>query len=139
MEKVTHDFEFIVENRTITVSKLLLATESDVFERMFEGNFTEAKENKATINGYKSQIVQVAVDYCHGKDIVDFLMDEENAIELLNFTNQYDFKTLKPKLEKHFATKLTKENIELFLSSSEKANALELREACINFLEIWST
>uniref|UniRef100_A0AC34G9M6 Uncharacterized protein n=1 Tax=Panagrolaimus sp. ES5 TaxID=591445 RepID=A0AC34G9M6_9BILA len=105
---------------------------------MLEGNFTEAKENKATIQGYKAEIVQAAIDYCHGKNIVDFLVDQEKAIELLYFTNQYDFKTLKPKLEKHFAKNLRKENIELFLSTSDKANALELREACIDFLEIWS-
>uniref|UniRef100_A0A914ZEK3 BTB domain-containing protein n=1 Tax=Panagrolaimus superbus TaxID=310955 RepID=A0A914ZEK3_9BILA len=138
MEKMTHDFDLINENRIITTSKLLLAAESDVFERMFHGNFTEAKENKATIQGYKTVTIQTAVDYCHGKNIFEFLENQENAIELLYFTNQYDFKTLKPKLEKHFATKLSKENIELFLSISDKANALELREACIDFLEIWS-
>uniref|UniRef100_A0AC35FU61 BTB domain-containing protein n=1 Tax=Panagrolaimus sp. PS1159 TaxID=55785 RepID=A0AC35FU61_9BILA len=95
LEKLHSDFDIFVGNEIIKVSKLLLSTESDVFERMFEANFTEARENRVEIHGYIFDTVKNAIDYCYGKNICEFLTDEENAIELLLFTNQYNFITLK--------------------------------------------
>uniref|UniRef100_A0A914YDM5 Uncharacterized protein n=1 Tax=Panagrolaimus superbus TaxID=310955 RepID=A0A914YDM5_9BILA len=102
---------------------------------MFEANFTEAKENKATIQGYSVGTVKHAIDYCYGKDIGAVLGDQENAIELLLFSNQYNFETLKPKMEKYFISKLCVKNVELFVIISDKANALELRQSCVNFVQ----
>uniref|UniRef100_A0AC34G6G9 BTB domain-containing protein n=1 Tax=Panagrolaimus sp. ES5 TaxID=591445 RepID=A0AC34G6G9_9BILA len=135
IEKLPHNFDIIVEKEIITVAKLFLATESDVFERMFEANFTEAREQKVTIQGYSVETVKNAIDYCYGKDIGAFLAVEENAIELLLFSNQYNFETLKPKMEKYFISKLSLKNIEIFALISDKANALELRQSCVNFVQ----
>uniref|UniRef100_A0A914QIM5 BTB domain-containing protein n=1 Tax=Panagrolaimus davidi TaxID=227884 RepID=A0A914QIM5_9BILA len=102
---------------------------------MFEADFTEARENRVEIHGYMFDTVKNAINYCYGKDIGEFLMDEENAVELLLFTNQYNFITLKPKMEKYFISKLSLKNIELFALISDKANAMELRQSCVNFVQ----
>uniref|UniRef100_A0A914Y082 BTB domain-containing protein n=1 Tax=Panagrolaimus superbus TaxID=310955 RepID=A0A914Y082_9BILA len=135
VETLPHDFDIIVDNENIQISKLFLATESDVFERMFEANFTEATERKVVIQGYSMDTVKNAIDYCYGKDIGAFINEEENAIQLLLFTNQYNFVTLKPKMEKYFSSKISPENIEKLAAISDKANALELRQSCVNFVQ----
>uniref|UniRef100_A0AC34G6Q5 BTB domain-containing protein n=1 Tax=Panagrolaimus sp. ES5 TaxID=591445 RepID=A0AC34G6Q5_9BILA len=130
------DFDFVVDGKIIEIHKLLVASESPVFARMFESNFEEAKESKATITDYSFETVQSAIDYCYRQDISPYLEDVNNAINLLYFSDKYDFQTLKPILESHLSSAkfLTKENISILASTADKANALQLRQACIKFM-----
>uniref|UniRef100_A0A914Q579 BTB domain-containing protein n=1 Tax=Panagrolaimus davidi TaxID=227884 RepID=A0A914Q579_9BILA len=131
----SEDFEILVDGETIRIHKFMLIAESPVFTKMFESDFNEAKEKKVTITDFKYEIVQAAIDYCYRQNITEFLKDYKNMMELLRFSDKYDFQTLKPKLEKHVENNLTKENVFHIASTAEKANAPKLRQACIKFVK----
>uniref|UniRef100_A0AC35FN80 BTB domain-containing protein n=1 Tax=Panagrolaimus sp. PS1159 TaxID=55785 RepID=A0AC35FN80_9BILA len=128
------DFSINVDDQIIHIHKLLVSVESSVFTKMFEGNFKEAQEKKVTITDFKYEIVQAAIDYCYAQNISSILDDQDKTIDLLYFADKYDFSTLKPKLEKFLSQKICKENVSIFASISEKANSLQLRKACLNFI-----
>uniref|UniRef100_A0AC35ETA2 BTB domain-containing protein n=1 Tax=Panagrolaimus sp. PS1159 TaxID=55785 RepID=A0AC35ETA2_9BILA len=123
----------MVEGQTIQIHKLVVSVESTVFKRMFEGNFKEAKENRVTINDGKYEIIQAAIDYCYSQNISAILEDQSKCIDLLYFANQYDFLTLKPKLENLLGQKICKENLSLLVSTADKTSSLQLRQSCIYF------
>uniref|UniRef100_A0A914R3W1 BTB domain-containing protein n=1 Tax=Panagrolaimus davidi TaxID=227884 RepID=A0A914R3W1_9BILA len=131
----SEDFEILVYGETIQIHKFMIIAESPVFTKMFESDFKEAKENKVTIIDFKYEIVQAAIDYCYRQNITEFLKDYKNMMELLRFSDKYDFQTLKPKLEKHVENNLTKESVFHIASAAEKANAPKLRQACIKFVK----
>uniref|UniRef100_A0A914QQV1 BTB domain-containing protein n=1 Tax=Panagrolaimus davidi TaxID=227884 RepID=A0A914QQV1_9BILA len=127
------DFTIMVEGQTIQIHKLIVSAESTVFKRMFEGSFKEARENQVTIPDCKYEIVQAAVDYCYAQNISAILEDQSKCIDLLCFANQYDFLTLKPKLENHLGQKICKENLSLLVSTADKTSSIQLRQSCIYF------
>uniref|UniRef100_A0AC34F252 BTB domain-containing protein n=1 Tax=Panagrolaimus sp. ES5 TaxID=591445 RepID=A0AC34F252_9BILA len=128
------DFEILAGNKTFGIHKFMVAAESLVFKRMFEDNFKEAAEKKVTITDFKIDIVKAFVEYCYGRDISAFFENESDTIDLLFFADKYDCKTLKPQLENYLASKLSKANVSTFVATADKANALQLRQACIEFV-----
>uniref|UniRef100_A0AC34FW46 BTB domain-containing protein n=1 Tax=Panagrolaimus sp. ES5 TaxID=591445 RepID=A0AC34FW46_9BILA len=130
------DFHVIVDGKNLGIHKVFVAAESPVFARMFESNFEEAKENIVTVLDFSFETVKNAFNWCYHQNIFPFLQDLDSAVNLLYFSDKYDFQTLKPILESHLSSAkfLTKENISILASTADKTNALQLRQACIKFI-----
>uniref|UniRef100_A0A914QM94 BTB domain-containing protein n=1 Tax=Panagrolaimus davidi TaxID=227884 RepID=A0A914QM94_9BILA len=90
------DFTVIVDGKEIKVHKLIVSTESSVFNQMIKSGLQESKENKVTITDFDYEIVETAKKFCYGINDEEFY-NVENGIKLLQFSDKYDITDLKVK------------------------------------------
>lgn len=129
-EEAFTDFTFIVEGREIKVSKLILATRSDVFRKMFETNMQEKKQGKVdivdvTYSGFRSLVKFIYSSKLEAKDLeTDILVaaDKYNVVDVKQAYTELALKSLK------------KENIDEMMILAHKHNLEELLEKCFKMI-----
>ena len=65
---------------------------SPVFERMFQNEWDEVKENKIKIKDFKPKIVKLAVEFFYDRMSPHISFFE--AINLLRFADKYDIQSM---------------------------------------------
>uniref|UniRef100_A0A914PGG7 BTB domain-containing protein n=1 Tax=Panagrolaimus davidi TaxID=227884 RepID=A0A914PGG7_9BILA len=83
------DVAFVVEDQIVKVHKWVLSANSPVFKAEMESGMKEAQEKKITVTDFSVEIVKIFVEYCYERDIRN-VVNEENASELLHFSDKYD-------------------------------------------------
>uniref|UniRef100_A0A914QTE1 BTB domain-containing protein n=1 Tax=Panagrolaimus davidi TaxID=227884 RepID=A0A914QTE1_9BILA len=113
--------------------KLIVSTESSVFNQMIKSRLQESKENKVTITDFDYEIVETAMKFCYGINDEKFY-NVENGIKLLQFSDKYDITDLKTSMETFLTNKISQMNICKITNASILANSVKLREICFEYL-----
>uniref|UniRef100_A0A914PE91 BTB domain-containing protein n=1 Tax=Panagrolaimus davidi TaxID=227884 RepID=A0A914PE91_9BILA len=127
------DLTIAVKNQELKAHKWILCAKSPVFKAEMESGMKEARENRIEIPGFSFETVKIVVEYCYERDIKE-LITEENASELLHFSDKYDMKFLHHDVQFSLIDKISESNVVKFANASVTFNAKELREYCVCFL-----
>uniref|UniRef100_A0A914QL91 BTB domain-containing protein n=1 Tax=Panagrolaimus davidi TaxID=227884 RepID=A0A914QL91_9BILA len=127
------DVAFVVEDQLVKVHEWVLTANSPVFKAEMESGMKEAGEKKITVTDFSVEIVKIFVEYCYERDIRN-VVNEENASELLHFSDIYDIEPLHNLVQNFLIDKLAEENVCKLANMSITSNAKELRECCVCFL-----
>uniref|UniRef100_A0AC34FUW1 BTB domain-containing protein n=1 Tax=Panagrolaimus sp. ES5 TaxID=591445 RepID=A0AC34FUW1_9BILA len=106
------DFVITVGKKEITAHKIVLATRSPVFARMFES----------------------AIKLCYHHKLVPNTTLEDK-MQLLQFFDKYDIQSLKNDLEAYMITVIDDSNVCQLANCSLLTNALKLEKKCSEFLQ----
>ena len=87
------DFTLIVDEKEIKVHKCVLGIASPVFDRMFNSECIEAKEDKSVIKEFDFLTVEVSVKLVYGFEILHDDLDIDVLLDLYRFAHQYEIKT----------------------------------------------
>ena len=127
MNESKSDFAFIVEEKRIPVIKVLLSLKSKVFERMFSGEFREAKDNEIEVKDTNFEAFKTMVRYLYCDELVfDDKSDYSIAIEVFKLGHRYELKRLMDSIEQELIRMITNENIEHMIEIYSFANFYNL-------------
>ena len=110
------DLDIVVDGETIKASKLILASNSEVFTTMFDGNWKEASESKWVIK--KSEATNFDLDFAtmnafiralHGVEVK--LASISMALKLSALCKMYEVKELREQAEAYVRNGLSKTNV----------------------------
>uniref|UniRef100_A0AC35F874 BTB domain-containing protein n=1 Tax=Panagrolaimus sp. PS1159 TaxID=55785 RepID=A0AC35F874_9BILA len=87
------DITIIAEKQEIKIHKWILCAKSPVFKAELNSGMKEALEKRIEIPEFSLETVKIFVEYCYEKDIKE-LFTEENASELLHFSDKYNIQLL---------------------------------------------
>lgn len=86
------DLKIKVANREFHVHRCVLASVSEVFERMFSSDMLETRSNTLEINDISDDICEEMLRFIYCRDIKDL---ESNALDLLYAADKYAIEDLK--------------------------------------------
>uniref|UniRef100_A0A914ZCY1 BTB domain-containing protein n=1 Tax=Panagrolaimus superbus TaxID=310955 RepID=A0A914ZCY1_9BILA len=109
-QEESKDFTIIVDEKQVTAHKLVLATRSPVFARMFQSDLKEAKENKVEIKDFSFEIVEAAIKLCYHHSLVPYATLNDKMI-LLQFYDKYNIQPLKDDLEAELISEIDESNM----------------------------
>lgn len=123
------DLTIIVGSKKIQVHKIVLASRSSVFARMFENDMKENLTGSITIEDFSVEAVEDFLKFIYN---VNFIK-ETNAMELFALGSKYDIEDLTSVCEEHIMNNLMESNaFEIFtfghLYSSKKMKDLAFNE-----------
>uniref|UniRef100_A0A914P3M6 BTB domain-containing protein n=1 Tax=Panagrolaimus davidi TaxID=227884 RepID=A0A914P3M6_9BILA len=127
------DLTIVTDDQELKIHKWVLCAKSPVFKAELNSGMEEARENKIEITDFSYETVEIAIEHCYERDITE-LITEENASELLHFSDKYDMKLLHHDVQFTLIDKISETNVVQFANASVTSNAKELRECCICFL-----
>uniref|UniRef100_A0AC34G815 BTB domain-containing protein n=1 Tax=Panagrolaimus sp. ES5 TaxID=591445 RepID=A0AC34G815_9BILA len=133
-ERNDKDFVILVEGKEIQVHKLILASRSPVFEKMFATKMKESAENKVEIIDFSFTVVEAAIFMCYEKPFNSILTIDEYML-LLQFFDKYNIDSLKDKIELHLIGEINESNVCRLVNSSLLSNSPKLYEKCGIFLK----
>lgn len=86
------DVTLCVDGREFPCHRCVLAAFSSYFEAMFSGNMVESQQNKVTINGIESSILEKLLDYAYTSEIT---INRQNVQNLLAASNLLEIMQVK--------------------------------------------
>uniref|UniRef100_A0A914P8Y1 BTB domain-containing protein n=1 Tax=Panagrolaimus davidi TaxID=227884 RepID=A0A914P8Y1_9BILA len=116
-------------DQEMKVHKYVLINRSPVFTKMLENKDDEVIE----LPEFSTPVVKAVIDFCYGKDIKS-LINLQNGIEFLRFSDKFKMEDLKNIIEEYLIHQISDKNVCQLSSKSVEFNAKQLRECCICFL-----
>lgn len=127
MNEEKSDFTFIVDGNKIPVIKVLLSLKSKVFERMFSGEFREAKDNQIEVKDTNFEAFKTMIRFLYCDELVfEDKNDYSIAIEVFKLGHKYELKRLMDCIEQELIKMITNENIEHMIEFYSFANFYKL-------------
>uniref|UniRef100_A0A914R2H2 BTB domain-containing protein n=1 Tax=Panagrolaimus davidi TaxID=227884 RepID=A0A914R2H2_9BILA len=123
------DVTLHTEDQEIKVHKYVLINRSPVFAKMLKDN----QEMFIELPEFSTSVIEAVIDFCYGKDIKS-LINLQNGIEFLRFSDKFKMEDLKNTIEEYLIQQISDKNVCQFSSKSVEFNAKQLRECCICFL-----
>uniref|UniRef100_A0AC35GB71 BTB domain-containing protein n=1 Tax=Panagrolaimus sp. PS1159 TaxID=55785 RepID=A0AC35GB71_9BILA len=133
-QRTDKDFTISVDGKKIEVHKLILASRSPVFEKMFETKMKESFENQVEIIDFSFTVVEAAVLMCYQKSTTSFLTMID-YMKLLQFFDKYNIETIKEKIENYLIDEICESNVCKFVNCSILSNSQKLYQKCGDFLK----
>ncbi|KAE9547687.1 hypothetical protein FO519_009103 [Halicephalobus sp. NKZ332] len=129
------DFTFDVEEKEIKVHKCILGVASPVFDRMFNTNCIEARENRSAIKEFDFQTVEISVKLIYGFEILHNDTDTNVVLDLYRFAHQYEIKASLNAINKWFhSLSMSKNTVWMLISFSFLYDMSYLKQECLDFL-----
>ena len=125
------DVTFIVGGKEFQAHKAILSARSPVFAAMFQHDMKEAALNRVDVVEIEPDIFQALLRFIY-TDQVD--LTSENATGLLAVANVYFLDLLKWKCEQYLAQDLTTTNFTPLLFLARAHEAINLKEAIVDFI-----
>uniref|UniRef100_A0A914PEP5 BTB domain-containing protein n=1 Tax=Panagrolaimus davidi TaxID=227884 RepID=A0A914PEP5_9BILA len=116
-------------DQEIKVHKYILTNRSQVFTKMLKCK----KDEFIKLSEFSTPVVKAVIDFCYGKDIKG-LINLQNAVEFLGFSDKFKMEDLKNTTEEYLIQQISDENVCRLSNKSVEFNAKLLRECCICFL-----
>uniref|UniRef100_A0AC35G046 BTB domain-containing protein n=1 Tax=Panagrolaimus sp. PS1159 TaxID=55785 RepID=A0AC35G046_9BILA len=116
-------------DQEIKVHKYVLTNRSQIFKKMLES----MKDEFIKLSEFSTPVVKAVIDFCYGNDIQS-LMNLQNAIEFLSFSDKFKMEDLKNTIEEYLIQQISDKTVCQLASKSVEFNAKHLRECCICFL-----
>ncbi|XP_065334917.1 RCC1 and BTB domain-containing protein 1-like [Cloeon dipterum] len=126
----TADFSFIVEGKKIHVHKMLLAISSDVFKRMFLGDFEDSTAKEKIIDHISYNSFYAFLKYLY-TDEVDFT--SELALEVYAVAHLYQVTSLMEECEKIMKSTISVQNAAAIYDKAILFEAEDLCGFCFNY------
>lgn len=131
-DEVLSDFTIKCQGKEFKVHKVLLASQSPVFKRMFVTDMTERRMNFVEISDIEPAVVSNMLTYIYTGRAPNLY---RLAKELLHAANKYQLTKLATAAEKKLTERLDVDNV---IETLIWANLLskELKEACLRFIRL---
>uniref|UniRef100_A0A7E4VZC1 BTB domain-containing protein n=1 Tax=Panagrellus redivivus TaxID=6233 RepID=A0A7E4VZC1_PANRE len=133
-EHIDFDFDLVVDNRCIKVHKQFISFISPVFHAALTHRTKEARTGKLKITDFEYHILEAAINFCYGRDIIDFSVD--NIIGILRFADKYDIKSVIIELENLLSINLTKNTFSQVYHFASDCCKQYLLAKCVQFFRI---
>jgi speckle-type POZ protein len=114
------------------VHRLVLARASKVFDKMFEIDMCEKKENKAILSDINSATLQLMLRYIYANAKEN--IDVNTAVNVLYACEKYEIMELKNYCLATLMEKVEKENVLEVLITADVYNQPELEEKCLSII-----
>jgi hypothetical protein len=125
------DFKIIVGDKSIPVSKLVLASSSPVFKTMiYEVDMKESHENSVSIDDFGHDVVLAMVNFLLTYHLEEV---EHKTVQLLSLAHKYDIKALQLVCEHVLGSSITRENCLEYLFLADKYDGQVLRHNVVDF------
>ena len=127
------DASIKVGAKMFPIHRVVLASQSDVFKRMFESNMKEKKEGVVEVFDVDSDVMSDLLSYIYCGYAPNI---KEMAKDLLFAADKYNLTSLSVLCEKELQTTLTTDNVaDVLLVANKLPLRVVLKDACINFVK----
>eukprot|EP01043_Picozoa_sp_COSAG02_P005199 COSAG02_NODE_140_length_34374_cov_913.416443_2_plen_487_part_00 len=126
------DMELKCGGTSVKAHKLLLSARSPVFAAMFKPGLVEAEANEVTLEGIEPAVLRSLVHYLYCETLPEGAM--ENAEGLLASADQYGVPRLVALCERELILGIDEANAAARLVLADKHHAMQLKEACLDFI-----
>lgn len=125
------DITFICRDKEIKAHKLVLGMGSEVFHRMFYGDWKDITEEVIYISDTSSEYFLEFLQFLYTDKIT---INSVNSCDLLYLARKYTVKLLEQKCYKFFYQNINLENVVAILQNSEVFENNKLKIYCLNFI-----
>ncbi|KAL7027068.1 hypothetical protein ACKWTF_005288 [Chironomus riparius] len=128
------DFEFIIENEKIHVSKFILSARSPVFNRLFNSEFKEKQQNQQVLKTtFSKSAFKELIRYIYIGEVRDL---SKHAFELLQASDYYQVESLKIICEEELLKILVESNANKIFQCAHLFRCSEaLKQAAFNLIK----
>ena len=127
------DASIKVGAKMFPIHRVVLASQSNVFKRMFESNMKEKKEGVVEVFDVDSDVMSDLLSYIYCGYAPNI---KEMAKDLLFAADKYNLTSLSVLCEKELQTTLTTDNVaDVLLVANKLPLRVVLKDACINFIK----
>ncbi|PIC48923.1 hypothetical protein B9Z55_007718 [Caenorhabditis nigoni] len=130
-QKDVSDVILVVRDTNFYVSKMFLASQSDVFKALLFGNFSESKQSEVKLNGSDPDDFHYFLEVLYGESAIDDTTVEGVAL----LADMYDAPTAIRRCEE-FLLKESKKKLGKKLEIATRYNLENLKEKCMSEITI---
>ncbi|XP_076757246.1 uncharacterized protein LOC143427199 [Xylocopa sonorina] len=129
-DPTTSDLVIQVQERSISVHKVVLMIRSQYFKTLFEKNLPEYNQGTIQHDEFSYDVYRAFLKYLYTDEIY---LPAENALELLKLANDYSESQLKKRSIEMIRKGITIENVAYLYSVALEYSSKELEECCFKF------
>lgn len=126
------DFTIKTMERSFKCHKVMLATRSEVFEKMLKLDCVETKKNEVLIEDFEDHVVDSFVEFIYYGRLQD---RDDYSVDLLKMAHKYEVVDLINACAMYLASHVTEENVAELWEVSETLEIPELINAVHDFLQ----
>lgn len=131
--EILSDVVFLIDNINIPAHKIILASASPVFEKMFSHKMKENITNVVEIKDADPDDFKEMLSYIYTGEIKNL---ETMAFGICKLANKYDIPKLLSICEESLQQFLSVDNVVSTLELADQHNSVDLKKECIKFIQI---
>ena len=130
--KALSDVVFLISGSEFPAHKVILASASPVFDRMFSHEMRENIMNQVEVTETDPDVFNEMLRYIYTGNVEDL---SDVAFDLYELANKYDIRGLRVRCEQCLLHTLSVENVIHVLELADGHNATHLKNECIAFID----
>ena len=125
------DYHLRLKDNTFPVHKLLLASKSSFFERLFEGGFKTTEEHVMFFEPMQESSVELLIDYMYLGDIPLQAQSADTVCELMTLSHFYYLEHLYQKCSQCMCETVNEKNFMQFIKYARKCEMKDFESALV--------